>query len=397
MNCRNLWKIALAAGLVAAVSVAVATPARAQGLDFNQVLFDGVGGVDGLGGPRIVELSPDGRHVYVVSERDGAVAVFERDAQTGSVSFVQAVFDGVDGVVGLRRAVGIEVSPDGRHVYVTTAPSAVVVFERDAATGELAFVEAELNGVDGVSGIGFAVWAQVSPDGKHLYVAGVAEDAIAVFERDAETGEITWVSKVQDGVGGVDSINAVFPLAMSHDGAQLYSGALVDNALTVFSRDPQTGALTPQQVLVNGVGGVEGIAGPREVKVSADGRHVYVAGLFGHSVGVFARHPGSGELSFVEAHFDDQGGIQNLLGAVSVAPSSDGRRVYAASFDEDAIVIFDRDPASGRLTFVGEVVDGQGGVTGLDSVISLASSADGRNLYAVSFFASSLAVFDVDH
>jgi len=85
-------------------------------LTFVETESDGVGGVDGLGGAEGITVSPDGAHVYVASTVDDAVAVFGRNAGTGALTFVEAQFDGVGGVEGLGGAISVAVSPDGARL-----------------------------------------------------------------------------------------------------------------------------------------------------------------------------------------------------------------------------------------------------------------------------------------
>ena len=80
------------------------------------------------------------------------VAVFARDATTGVLTFVEAEFEGVGGIIGLNAPGSLKVSPDGGQVYVTGNNSqAIAVFARNIATGALTFTEAEfeLNVSDG--------------------------------------------------------------------------------------------------------------------------------------------------------------------------------------------------------------------------------------------------------
>ena len=79
----------------------------------------------------------------------------------------------------------VAVSPDGQHVYVTGGDDdAVAVFSRNATTGELTFVDAEFDDVGGVDGLYRAFGVTVSPDGQHVYVTGGDDDAVAVFSRE---------------------------------------------------------------------------------------------------------------------------------------------------------------------------------------------------------------------
>lgn len=79
-------------------------------------------------------------------------------------------------------------SPDGTHVYTAGDGDAVAVFSRNATTGELIFVEAKKDGVGGVDGLGNATEVTVSPNGERGYIASEADDAVAEFSRDAASG-----------------------------------------------------------------------------------------------------------------------------------------------------------------------------------------------------------------
>jgi DNA-binding beta-propeller fold protein YncE len=117
----------------------------------------------------------------VTSWRD-AVAVFGRDGISGALAFVEMLRDDAGGVHGLDAASSVAVSPDGDHVYVTSqGDSAVAVFCRDAASGELTRVGLRQDNTAGVHGIEGAAGVTVSPDGSHLYVAGEWDDAVVAF------------------------------------------------------------------------------------------------------------------------------------------------------------------------------------------------------------------------
>lgn len=83
-----------------------------------------------------------------------------------------------------------------------------------------------------------------------------------------------------------------------------------------------------------------------------------------------------------------------LNDARSVAVAPDGRSVYVASFDSDAIAHLRRDPSTGALSFAGCVTAGDTPASGctdasartnaLDSLRALAVSPDGTSVYAIS-------------
>jgi len=163
-------------GMISILSASAATPP----LHFIQARYDNLG----LKGAISVAISPDDKHVYVASEAEDALTVLSRDSLNGSLKLVEVERDGVGGVDGLNAAWSVVVSPDGEHVYVAGRDdSAVAVFSRNPASGALAFLEMEKQGVDGVDGISGAVGVDISPDGDYVYVAGFDSDAIAWFEQ----------------------------------------------------------------------------------------------------------------------------------------------------------------------------------------------------------------------
>jgi DNA-binding beta-propeller fold protein YncE len=52
-------------------------------------------------------------------------------------------------------------------------------------------------------------------------------------------------------------------------------------------------------------------------------------------------------LNFVEAVFDGPQGAEGLEGATAVVVSPDGKHVYVAAGESDALAVFTRDPATG--------------------------------------------------
>ena len=367
---------------VAAVNEA---PLLATGaLQFVEAQFDGVGGVDGLDLGQGITVSPDGLHVYAASRNDNAVAVFSRDSNTGALTFVEFQEDGVGGVDGLDGASTPSVSPDGRHVYVAARnDNAVSVFSRNPATGALTFVEIQQDGVGGVDGLANATFVTLSSDGRHVYVAASADNAVAVFSRDWNTGALTFVEFQQDGVGGVDGLGLATTTAVSSDGRHVYVSSSFDNAVAVFSRNSATGALTFVELQQDGVGSVDGLGGGSGVAVSPDGQHVVTAGATDNAITVFSRDATTGALTFVEFHQDGVGGVDGLADVRSVSFDPSGRNVYATSSADSAVAVFSRS-ASGTLTFLEIQQDGLSGVDGLESANFGTVSAEGRHLYAVS-------------
>jgi len=391
------WKTASLLGALFLGGSMVLVPAPVLGdLQFIEAHRDGEAGVEGLDLVRWVAVSPDGRHVYTAGEQDNAVGVFERDSLSGRLTFVTAYIDGQDGIDGLAGACWLTLSPDGAHVYVSgLTEGTVAVFERDATTGELTLVEVQRDGVDGVDGIAGAREAAVSPDGAHLYVAGLEDNAVAVFERDPSTGALSFVELERDQVGGVTGLLSVRSVAVSPDGAHVYASGYDDIAVAVFERDPATGALTFVEAKQNGEDGVEGLVGVAHMTLSPDGRNVYAGGWLTGSVVVFVRDVVTGKLTYLEKQTNGIDGVTDLAFPAAIAVSPDGVQVYVAALNGDAIVVFARAADSGALTFLEAQTEGIGDEMSGDELVAVAVSPDAAHVYAAVQADDSLSVFAV--
>jgi len=344
--------------------------ASESALTFVQVQRDGMNGLTPWG----LAVTPDGSHVYAALQSDG-IAVHERSPVTGELSFVEVKRNGINGVRGVGGAFDVDVSPDGAHVYSAAAgDDAIAVFSRDPKTGSLAFEQAIEDGVNGIEGLEGAISVAVSPDGAHVYtVASVAGNAL-VFSRDPKSGAVEFIQSTPAGPLSV---------AVSPNGAHVYFSG---GGVTAFSRDAVSGMLDPvgsgPGVVVSGV----------DIAVSPDGQHVYVADSFNKAIFTYCRNISSGTITLVGSVVDEIS-AEGLDGVSAIVVSPDGKWVYSTSLSESAVAVFSRNPNSGMLTFEEVVVDNVNGVDGLHGASSIAMSADGRNVYVGALFDQAIAVF----
>lgn len=298
-------------------------------------------------------------------------------AKVGSadeLTFVDRVFQ--NGV--LSSASSASISPDGNFVYVAApGDSSIGVFARNPVTGALTFQSAVKDGVGGIEGIAGVVTLVLSSDGLYLYAAGRFSNAIVVFSRNGQTGALAQIQTLSDGQGGVDGLYGVTQLALSPDEQSLYSSAYFDFAVAAFDRDPATGLLTfvRQRSYEAGVtpdlGNVNGIA------VSPDGGTVYVGGESGPGrVFLFTRTENDIVYSGTTL-FDSL--VQPLSGPTYMKFSPDDAQFYVAAEFDRAITIFDLGDAGG-LTNASFVSDGAGG-SSLRGVQGFVFNAAGTRLY----------------
>jgi 6-phosphogluconolactonase (cycloisomerase 2 family) len=312
--------------------------------------------LDGLSGAITAVVSPDGRNVYVSAFEDNAITSYSRDAGSGELTPLSGrsacIKDQAMGgpgscatqALGLGQVLGLAISPDGRNVYgASVDSSAVTAFSRDPKTGALTQLPGAAACIKDVSqpaanpcsqtgnGLAGARWVTVSPDGRNVYATAASGHSLAAFSRNQKTGALTQLpgaaACIED--ANDNTANAGLPNGSFH------------------ARCVRT---------------AHGLSYPREITVSSDGRNAYVADDFGGAISEFSRDPATGALSQLPGdgacikdsanapgYTDCPTSTPNLNGVFSVAVAPDGKNAYSGSDGGDAISAFDRDPRSGAL------------------------------------------------
>ncbi len=338
-------------------------------------------------------VSPDGKNVYTTGSK---AVIFDRNPMTGTLTkkadpdgcisddgSMGTCIDGTDFDAPFQAAV----SPDGKNVYFAVAgnSSAVTIFDRNTTTGVLTQKAGTAGCIsdDGSSGacvdgrgINDIVAVTVSPDGKNVYTGATFDGkAVAVFDRDTSTGALTQKGGTDgcisdDGSSGdcIDGValDRVTAVVVSPDGRNLYATAVLSDAVDVFDRDTTTGKLTQKAgtdgcISDDGTAGacVDGRAlnGAIGVAVSPDNRNVYVASGLSQAVVIFDRDPMTGKLTQkagTAGCVSPFGGTcalgKALNGADGIVVSPDGLLVIVTTTASDAVAIFNRNPATGELT-----------------------------------------------
>lgn len=348
-----------------------------------------------MDGARAVAASPDGRHVYVCAQFANSITTFAVDAN-GVLTRVGIVLDDFEGVDGIFACSDIVVSLDGRHVYATGPnDDAVAIFSRNADTGALTFVDAMSNSEIAGGPMAFPIALDISRDGSHVYVTAAGTDTICVFTRNAETGALAFFGFEAN--SSERRLDNPVDLALSPDGTLLYVVAIGTSlnpidALTTFARDPATGVLTLIDTEEDLMGGVVGLTVPNGIAASRDRRHVYVSANLSDTIAIFDRSAADGTTSFVDFLSDGDPGVDGLDGATDVEITRDGAWVVAAAEGDDAVALFARDADTGLLTFDRVTRDGGNPARLLDLPIDVALDPLGRFVYVVAFIDDAVTV-----
>jgi DNA-binding beta-propeller fold protein YncE len=386
---------ALAAAAASAVEPSAFTQLAGAAGCAMQIDYDvdhGCARVGGLDGAHSVTLSADDKFVFVASGGSLAggsngVVVFARDMHTGALTKVGCLTaGGGDGRIGsegacargdaLLGAADVAIGPDGRTAYVASAVSGGVAWiARDVATGALTPVGCvkdfpRADRCIEVPGLRGAATVAPSPDGLDVYVGSPVTASIHALRRDAVSGALAAATCVSEtGSDGacvpVAGLQAVHDLAVAPDGRAVYAAG-GSGAVAAFARDPADGSLRETSCLLDNPPAegpckdAAGIAGAAGVAVSPDGRDVYVASTDSEAVSGF-RVQSDGTLRQTGcvqqvrsngAPPDDRcDGATALPEPRVVVVSADGGMVFAGG--SDTITSYRRDPATGKLEQLG--------------------------------------------
>lgn len=296
-------------------------------LDIERDLFPN----DGLGGAAAVAVSPGGEQVYVAAGGDQAVTAFTR-ASNGQLSPLQMLVD----TASMSGASAITVSSDGKNVYATgSTDDALLVLTRNTSTGGITFLQRRLNGpgegLDGASAVA------VSPDLKNVYVTGKLTNSVVTYSRNLTSGAVTYVEQQVQGANMADGLSGAVSVAVSPDGAHVYTAATTDGKIGIYTRNATTGEIDFASVVTS-------LSAIASVAVSADGSTVYAAGgttSYGY-VRAYSRNSSTGALTLDTNRQDSlTSDAQFYRQATQVAVAvPDGAHVYLSADRDDSVSAF---------------------------------------------------------
>lgn len=327
-----------------------------------------------------VTVSDDGRFLYAAAFNAGIVSVFARDPKTGFLEAQDEIT-----TPDLEAAVRVRLSPDGAYAAAAAfGANAVSVFKRNASTGQLTLVATARKGENDALGLDFVIDASFSKDNRFLYTA--AADGVGVFK--LEDDKLTFVQHELAGgqLGGVRCVT------VSPSGPWLYAAAHMSGTLVVLRRDETSGTVQVVQILKNDQDDVTALDGAFRVACSPDGKHVYVSsGRFKGDQAISAfETTADGKLKLIEEHVNGVGGFAGFQGGNDIAVSPDGTRVYAVASLSDRLVRFRRNADSGKLTFLGSQQVGEMETPGSAGVCF---SPDGKFVYVADEDANAIVSF----
>lgn len=164
---------------------------------------------------------------YVAVTKGDSVTSFLLDEKTGAMVHAATVSTG-------KFTIGPVVTPDRRFLFVSNGEDGTISRLGLDANGSMQSL-----GMPIAIGTGEVPWIlAIAPSGRFLY-AGTTGAAIAAFNIDAQTGDLTPLPGSPFRVA-----SAAYGITLSHDGNFLYALAESSDAIYVFAVDPATGSLS---------------------------------------------------------------------------------------------------------------------------------------------------------
>ena len=298
--------------------------------------------------PTFLAVAPNQRFLYAANEdKAGTISAFALDAANGQLKLLNSVPSRGSGPCH------VAVDPSGKWVFAANYNSgSVAVFpvRADGSLGEATgFVQHAGSSVNAQRQSGpHAHSANLSPDGRWLFVADLGLDRILTYRLDAVKGTLSPgdppFTKVAPGSGPRH-------MAFGKDGRFAYAIGEMLATVTVFRYNSARGTLEELQTAPVTPEGYTGPKSGAEIAVDPAGKFLYASNRGDSTIAVFRIDGDKGTLTLVE-RVSTQGKTPRNF---AIDPA--GAFLFAANQDSGNVVEFKIDPATGRLTPTGSVLE----------------------------------------
>ena len=301
---------------------------------------------------------------------------------------------------------------------VSLQPGGMLIMMEHAVLTGVYFDGSGNNGLRDASGI--------AASGDLLFVTGEEQDALSVWQVNAEEGNLTQTGFHE---GFRFGLNGVQNAAVSGDGALLFVTAAFDGALSVWRVNAEAGTLsqtalyqdsdllqTDREYIENVDGRFDGLDGAIGIAVSDD--LLFVAGQFDDALSVWRVNAEAGTLSQTALYQNNgatgerriaevDGRVDGLDEARGAAVSDDGALLFVTAGLDDTLSVWRVNAGAGTLSqtalyqnngATGErrIAEVDGRVDGLNGAINVAVSGDGALLFVTARDTSALSVWWVN-
>jgi 6-phosphogluconolactonase (cycloisomerase 2 family) len=341
-------------------------------------------------------ISKDGNYLYDLNTGDQNFIIYQRNPISGILNPTQVFQNGglFDEIETIRN---ISYDQEMEEMYLHTSSgknSYIQTFKRDLATGLLTKKPSIKNPQDFIHTLDKMVQSEFSPNQNYLYAASQNDNAINIFKRNLQTGELEFTG-FEKGLSSGKTLDNLQSISISPDGKYLYAIAKGESVLMQFTIDQDSGQLSFEELYQeNGDNQLQGLAGAYKSIISNDGRFFYISSPETNGILVFERNISNGRLSLLQKLFTGENGISGLKAVKDIAISKDDQFVFALGSEDDAMVLFEKSN-NGFLNLLQVVHNNEVG-TKLDFPQEIAFSPDGNQIYVSAYLSNSINIFDFD-
>jgi 6-phosphogluconolactonase len=298
--------------------------------------------------PSFLEIHPNGKYLYAVSESGGAgtVSAYAIEKDTKNLKLLNSQPSGGSGPCH------VNIDHTGKNVLVAnynSGSASVIPIKPDGSLAEpTGFVQHEGASVNPQRQKGpHAHSVNPSPDDRFAFVADLGLDKVMIYKLDVEKGTIVpndpAFAKVKPGAGPRH-------FTFSIDGKYAYVINEMGGTITAFAYEPVSGALTEIQTITTLPDDFAGRNSCAEVRVHPSGRFLYGSNRGHDSIAVYRIDQAKGTLRFVEHEKADIKTPRNF----NIDPT--GKFCLVANQGADSVVVFKIDQKTGALEPTGNKI-----------------------------------------
>ena len=291
--------------------------------------------------PSFLEIHPNGKFLYAVSESGGtgSVSAYSIDKNTGDLNLLNQQPSSGAGPCH------VSIDHEGKNVLVAnygSGSASVIPIKSNGTLGKpTGFVQHTGSSVNPRRQKGpHAHSINVSPDNRFAFVADLGIDKIMIYRLDIEKGTIEKNSppfaKLKPGAGPRH-------FAFHPSGKYAYVINELDYTVTAFAYKPSSGALTEIQTITTLPHGFDGSNSCAEVRVHPSGKFLYGSNRGHDSIVVYKIDPAKGTLTFVEHETADIKTPRNF----NIDPT--GKFCLVANQGSNSVVVFRINQKTGAL------------------------------------------------
>ena len=298
--------------------------------------------------PSFLEIHPNGKFLYAVSEGGGtgSVSAYEIVTDTGNLKLLNKQPSGGAGPCH------VSIDHMGKNLLVAnygSGSASAIPIRSDGRLGKpTGFVQHKGSSVNPRRQKGpHAHSVNVSSDNRFAFVADLGIDKIMIYKLDIEKGTITANSppfvKVKPGAGPRH-------FAFHPNGKYAYVINELDCTVTAFAYESVSGDLKEIQTITTLPNGFNGSNACAEVRVHPSGKFLYGSNRGNDSIVVYRVDLVDGKLTYVEHETADIKTPRNF----NIDPT--GKFCLVANQDKDSVVVFRINNETGALEPTGNKV-----------------------------------------